>query len=215
MPSLTERLENCYSGAIHDVMRAMGLKNFTLPHDINPLFPERTTAGPVFTVSGRLCPGSDPHKTLLEWTGFLSKAPAGHVVICQPNDSSIAHMGELSAETLSLKGVKGFIVDGGCRDVSFIAKMDFPVFCRYTTPIDVVGSWMPDAFDQPITIGKTTIHAGDYVLADRDGVVVIPKDRAEEIINETERTMATENKVRTAILAGMDPQEAYLKYGKF
>ena len=61
---------------------------------------------------------------------MLSKAPSGAVVMCQPNDGTIAHMGELSAETLKYRGVKGYIVDGGCRDVDFILKLGFPVFLQ-------------------------------------------------------------------------------------
>ena len=49
-------------------------------------------------------------------------------------------MGELSAETLDLRGVRGYIVDGGCRDVEFIRRRDFPVWCRYTTPTDIVNA---------------------------------------------------------------------------
>ena len=62
-------------------------------------------------------------------------------------------MGELSAETLKPKGVRGYVADGGCRDVDFILRLGFPVWCRYFTPRDIVGHWLPDAFDQPITIG--------------------------------------------------------------
>ena len=61
----------------------------------------------------------------------------------------IAHMGELSAETLQFRGVRGYIVDGGCRDTGFILNMGFPVFCRYLTPRDVVGIWVPDRFGEP------------------------------------------------------------------
>ena len=95
------------------------------------------------TVSGKVDPTADPHETLLGWTGLLSKARAGTVLICQPNDSTVAHMGELSAETLKLKGVRGYVADGGCRDVDFILKLGFPVWCRYFTPRDIVGYWLP------------------------------------------------------------------------
>ena len=60
-----------------------------------------------------------------------------------------------------------------------------------------------------------TIHPGDYILADHDGVIVLPKMRAEEIITAAETASKTKNKIRIAILGGMDPQAAYLKYGKF
>jgi regulator of RNase E activity RraA len=137
------------------------------------------------------------------------------VLICQPNDSTVAHMGELSAETLKLKGVRGYVADGGCRDVNFILELGFPVWCRYFSPRDIVGYWLPEQFDQPITIGEVTIHAADLVLGDRDGMVILPRDRAEEIVAAAEAAIGTENLVRKAILEGVDPQEAYLRYGKF
>ncbi|MFZ9322970.1 MAG: RraA family protein, partial [Hylemonella sp.] len=68
---------------------------------------------------------------------------------------------------------------------------------------------------EPVNIGSVTICSGDYLLADRDGVVIIPGDIAERVVHETEQTMQTENKVRTAILSGVDPVEAYERYGKF
>ncbi len=124
-------------------------------------------------------------------------------------------MGELSSETLLHRGVRGYIVDGGCRDSAFILKTGFRVWCRYFTPRDVVGRWVADSFGEPIVIGGVTIGTGDYVMADRDGVVVIPADRAEEVVDKVEEVLRTENKVRTAILQGMDPEQAYLKYRKF
>ena len=212
---LTARLQACYTGVVHDVMRERGLRNFVLPSTIRPLIPEKRLAGPVFTLSGRIEPTADPHETLLQWTGFLGKARPGSVVVCQPNDSTIAHMGELSAETLQRRSVLGYLVDGGCRDVERVVKIGFPVFCRYATPRDVVGHWLPDGMDVPIRIGETDIHPGDYLLADRDGTCVLPRAGAVEIVTAAEAAMQTENKVRRAILDGMDPQEAYLKHGKF
>jgi regulator of RNase E activity RraA len=211
---LVERLERTYTGVVHDVMRAQGLRNFTLPPEIRPLAPDQVLAGVVATVSGKVR-SADPHETLLGWTGLLSKARAGTVLICQPNDSMVAHMGELSAETLKLKGVRGYVADGGCRDVDFILKLGFPVWCRYFTPRDIVGYWLPDSFDQPIRIGDVMVRPGDLALGDRDGMVILPQERAEEVVAAAETAIGTENLVRKAILAGMDPQEAYRKYGKF
>ena len=212
---LVERLARTYTGVVHDVMRAMGLRNFTLPPEIRPLVPGQVLAGVVATVSGKVDPTADPHQTLLGWTGLLSKARADTVLICQPNDATVAHMGELSAETLKRKGVRGYVADGGCRDVDFILKLGFPVWCRYFTPRDIVGYWLPDSFDQPIRIGDVTIQAGDLAFGDRDGMVILPQERAEDIVAAAETGIGTENLVRKAILEGVDPQEAYIKYGKF
>ncbi len=124
-------------------------------------------------------------------------------------------MGELSAEALKLRGVRGYIVDGGCRDTDLICEQGFPVFCRFTSPIDIVASWCPEAFDEPVTIGNVTIRAGDYVLADRDGIILVPGAEAETVIGRTEDVMNTESDLRRAVRSGQDPQEAYLRYGKF
>ncbi|MEZ5864533.1 MAG: RraA family protein [Geminicoccaceae bacterium] len=211
----TKRLERCYTGIIHDVMRAMGLKGFVLPPEIRPLFPERKLAGPIFTVKGRVDETADAHTTLLEWTGLLAEAKPGHVVVCEANNTVTAMMGELSAETLQYRGVRGYIVDAACRDVDFILKIGFPVCFTHYTPRDIVAYWRPDGFDVPIRIGDVAIEPGDYVLADRDGIVVIPQARVLEVLDAAEKAIATENKVRTAILEGVDPREAYLLYGKF
>ena len=213
--SLSHRLEKCYSGAVHDVLLAMGHRDCVLPPEIRPLDPHRRLAGEVFTVSGHSDESLDDHETLLQWTGMLSRVPADTVAVCQPHDNTMSHMGELSAETLKLRGVLGYVVDGGCRDSEFIYQIGFRVFCKYYTPKDIVGRWVPDAFGEPIQIGDVTIHNADYVVADRDGVVIIPGQMAEEVAAEAENVLRTESLVRKAILQGEDPQQAYLKYGKF
>ena len=213
--ALADRLETCYTGAVHDVLRAMGQTGRALRRDINPLDQTRRLAGPLFTFSGRYESGMDAHETLLAWTEMLTLAPPGCVLLCQPNDDKVAHMGELSAETLQLRGIRGYIVDGGCRDVEFILGIGFRVFCTYTTPGDVVGCWMPYGFGEPVQIDDVTIRTDDWAVADRDGVVIIPGDIIVEVVEEAELVMQTESKVRTAILGGMDPKEAYLKFGKF
>lgn len=210
-----ERLEACYAAAVHDVLRAMGHPRCVLPPEIRSLDPARRLAGEIWTVSGRFEEDLDPHQTLLAWTGLLSRAPAGKVVVCQPRTHAIALMGELSAETLHHRGVRGWVVDGGCRDTDFILELGFPVWCSFTTPRDIVGRWMPERPGEPVIVGEVVVHSGDWLLADRDGVVVIPGARVGEVLDRTEAVLQTENRVRTAILAGMDPQEAYLRFGKF
>jgi 4-hydroxy-4-methyl-2-oxoglutarate aldolase len=211
----TERLSKCYTGVVHDIMRDDGHKNFTLPPSIRPSKNKYILAGQIFTMEGAVDQTLDHHATLLAWTGFLSKAPNNKVVICQPNNNEVALMGELSAETLQLKGVRGYIVDGGARDLDFILKIDFPLWSSFYTPRDVVGFWKPTDFEKTIRIGDTVINNNDYVLADIDGVVIIPQNNIEDILNRSEKLINTENLVRKSIKEGMDPQEAYLKYSAF
>jgi 4-hydroxy-4-methyl-2-oxoglutarate aldolase len=213
--TLADRLRVCYSGAVHDVLRAKGYIRQTLPQYIRPLNLQHKLSGPVFTIQGKRDDSLDAHQSLLKWCDLLSKAPANSVLVCQPNDHTLAHMGELSAETLAYKKVLGYIVDGGCRDSAFIENLGFPVFCKYFTPVDVVGKWAATALGEPIQVGEVTVLTGDYVLADRDGVVIIPAAIAAEVVQETEEVLRKENLVRKAILQGIDPVQAYLQYGKF
>ena len=212
---ITERLSTCYTGVVHDVMRGMGHRDFTLPAELRPILPERTLAGPAFTIEGMVAADADAHETLLAWTGLLSEAPAGSVWVSQPNDRVVAHMGELSAETLKNKGVLGCIADGYIRDVNFLLAIGFQSWCRGFTPRDIVGHWLPKAVNVPITIGDVVIAPGDYMVGDRDGLIRVPAADVAAVVAAAEEAMATESLVRKAILAGTDPREAYLKFGKF
>lgn len=212
---LSAKLAGCYTGVVHDIMRAMGLRNFTLPSGITPLMPERTLCGPAFTIEGHPADAADPHETLMAWTGLLSQAPSGHIWVCQPHTHDLAQMGELSAETLKNKGVMGCVLDGLARDTDFLLKIGFDTWRRGHTPKDIVGRWLPTGTGHTIHIGDVAIAQGDYLLGDRDGMVRVPRAQAAVIAEKSVEAMQTENKVRTAILAGTDPQEAYLTYGKF
>lgn len=209
------RARGCYTSVLHDVMRAMGLVDFTLPPRLRPLAPGPVLAGPAWTVEGRMAEGAEAHETLLAWTALLSRAPAGHIWVAQPHCDSLAQMGELSAETLHRKGVLGCVVDGGLRDASFILRLGFACWHTFLTPRDVVGMWLPTATDVPVTIGAVAISPGDWLHGDRDGMVRIPADRLDAVLDAAEAAMAAENRVRAAILAGADPQEAYLAHRKF
>lgn len=215
MTAMTDRLARCYTGAVHDVLRMMDYDRIALPPDIKAIAPGTKLAGPVWTVSGHIDRTKTRHETLLGWCTLLAKAPARHVIVCQPNNHDVALMGELSAQTLAARGVLGFVVDGGSRDTDLVLAQGFPVFCSFLTPSDVVARWIPDRYGEPITIGEVTISSGDYLLGDRDGVVIIPQSIVEDVVTRTEEVVATESEMRTALVGGMDPVEAYNRYGKF
>jgi 4-hydroxy-4-methyl-2-oxoglutarate aldolase len=212
---ISDRLAKCYTGVVHDIMRAMGLRDFTLPPELRPILPGQAMAGPAFTIQGKVDPTADPHETLLAWTGLLSQCPAGHIWVNQPADRTVAHMGELSAETLKDKGVRGCVADGLIRDVDFLLDIKFQTWCRGYTPRDIVGWWLPAATNVEIRIGEVDIQPGDYMVGDRDGLIRVPKDIVMDVIEKSETAIGTESSIRKAIREGMDPQEAYLKYGKF
>lgn len=212
---LTARLEKLYAGAVYDVLNGMGLGDCVLPPGILPLIEGQRLAGEVFTINGSYRPGRDKDETLLGWATVLSKAPSGKVLVCQPNTYEVALMGELSSEALRHKGVKGYVVDGGCRDIDFLMENRFPVYCRFATPKDIAGCWLAESMGEPIQIGGVPIASGDFLIADRDGIVILPAALAEEVIAKTEALAETETAMRDAIMSGMDAVEAYNKFGTF
>ena len=215
MDKLTERLSKCYASAVHDVLREKGFSNCVLPPEIQALKRGQKLFGEIYTVSGHIDYTLSRHESLLLWSQVLSKVPTKKVIVCQPNTHSVALMGELSARALMVKETKGYLMDGHCRDVEEIIEAKFPVFCRLSTAADIVERWKYDTLGMPITIGSVTICSGDFIIADMDGAVIIPKEVAEEVITKTEEVMFTESEMRKAILSGMDPEQAYLKFKKF
>ena len=215
MTDLSQRLSKCYASAIHDVLREKGYGNCVLPPEIQALKRGQKLFGEIYTLSGHIDKTLTRHESLLLWSQVLSKVPNEKVIVCQPNTHSIALMGELSARALMVKETKGYLMDGHCRDVEEIIDAQFPVFCRLSTPADIVERWKYDALGDPITIGSVTICSGDYIIADMDGAVIIPQEVVEEVVTETEKVMNTESEMRKAILGGMDPEQAYLKFQKF
>jgi 4-hydroxy-4-methyl-2-oxoglutarate aldolase len=214
--TLTERLAAIpYAGALSDILDEMGLTQQVLPHEIHALEPGQTLAGRALTVLGERAAGRPRDDYFLPFLKMLGSIGPDDVVVSQPNDCTTAHFGELSAETAKSRGSAGLVVDGGVRDFGYIRKLGFPAFARYITPVDIVGRWRVVDCNVPVTIGNTRITPGDYVVGDRDGVVIIPQSAAEEVIGKAEALVHTENHVRKAILAGMHPVEAYEKFGRF
>lgn len=204
-----------YTGAISDILDEMGHPHQVLPSPIQSIQPGQTVVGQALTVFGEPAAGRARDEYFRPFLTMLGAIGPGDVVVIQPNDTSIAHFGELSCETAKFRGGRGAIIDGGIRDVDYILKLGFPVFARYRTPQDIVGRWRVVDCNVPITIGDVLIQPGDFVVGDRDGVVIIPQTVGEEVIAKAEEVVHTENAVRKAILDGVHPVEAYEKFGRF
>jgi len=215
--NLPRRFARIYTAAITDVMDEMGLQRQTLPAAIQPLLPDMRAAGYAFTARGRARKSgpSERDATLRQFLAMLGAVPADSVLVLAANDNVAAHFGELSAEWLRSRRVRGAVIDGATRDAAYISRIRFPTFVRYRTPQDSVPRWRVSDWGQPLTIGGVRIALGDVVVADLDGVVVIPRRAASEVLARCEKLVGTENKVRTAVKRGMLPLAAYEKFGSF
>ena len=212
---LCNRFSLIYGGAISDVLDEMGYHNQVLPHQIQGLTPDQKVAGVAMTVEGESTDSEDPEEVFVPILQMLGALQSGDVIVSQTHDSVSAHLGELSAESAKVRGARGAVIDGGARDIDYILKLGFPVFCRYRTPADVLGRWKLTSYGRPIQIGRTRIERGDFIVGEKDGVVVIPRSILGDVLKRSEDVVNTENFVRKAVIEGVHPLDAYRKYGRF
>lgn len=204
-----------YAGAVSDILDEMGRTRQTLPSSIQSLVPGQVVAGRVLTILGQPTAIEDPDIIFPPVLKMLGDVSEGDVLVYQANDEGASHLGELSSETAKFRGARGAVIDSGARDTEYMVRLGFPVFARYRTSRDIRGRWQLVDYNVPIVIGGVAIRPGDFILGDRDGVLVISHEIAAEVIARAEEVVHTENEVRKAILQGMHPLAAYRQYGRF
>jgi 4-hydroxy-4-methyl-2-oxoglutarate aldolase len=215
-PDLAHRFAAVYTGAIADVLDRFGRLEQTLPPEIRPLRSGMRLAGPVYTVEGRPKPDADYDESLRATLEMLGAVPPGHVAVYQTHGDRSAHLGELSVTSLKSRGCAGAVIDGGCRDVEYVLRENYPVFSRHVTPQDCTHRWQVTGHgDVTIEVGGVLIAPGDWIVGDEDGVVVVPADVVPPVLENAETTVATENEIRRAVRDGMAPLEAYERFGTF
>jgi regulator of RNase E activity RraA len=213
---LAQRFSALYTGALTDVLDRRGHLQQTLPPELLPLRPGTRLAGPVHPVLGRPHPGHDYDTSIRAVLEMLGSVPPGHVAVYQTNDRAAAHFGELSATSLASRGCAGAVIDGGTRDAEYILREDFPVFSRYVTPQDCVPRWELLAHgDVTIVVGGVRVAPGDWIVGDRDGLVIVPGGEVHAVLSEAEEKVSTENEIRDAVRGGTLPLDAYERYGTF
>jgi regulator of RNase E activity RraA len=209
------RFSAIYTGAIADVLDEMGYHNQVLPSSIQALTMDQRVAGVAMPVEGEPTSSTDPEEVYVPILKMLGDLRNGDVIVSQPHDNISAHIGELSCETAKFRGARGAVIDGGARDIDYILKLGFPVFCRYRTPADVLGRWKLLSYGKEVRIGLVAIRRGDFIVGDKDGVLAIPREITISVLEKSEEVVSTENLVRKAILQGAHPVDAYRKYGRF
>ena len=151
---------------------------------IRPLWDGASLAGPAFTVR---VPAGDN----LMVHAAIHRAPAGSVVVVEAGDMDFALAGGNVCAVAQRNGIAGFVLDGVIRDLGEIRALGFPVFARGVIPIPGAKEVVAP-LEEPVRCGGVTVSAGDVVVADEEGVVVVPAARADEVLAAAQATLAQE-----------------------
>ena len=192
-----------------------GWKRYALAHDIKPLTHDMKVAGPAFTIRGEVNFSRIREEDYLGLRVLDLLTTHCVLVIDTGHDDSCAHWGELSSVAARAKGCQGVVVDGGTRDTPDIINMKFPVFTRFTSPLDALGRWKMVEYQIPVEISGSQISPGDFIVGDNDGVVVVPKALTIDILLYAENYLGKEKGVRGDLAKGAPAIETYKKHGKF
>lgn len=211
---LFARYEQLYTGAISDVLREFCLLDQALPGHLKPLRRERTVAGFAFTVKS--APNVKISGEMTYRTQMLTELHAHAIVVWDTTEDEKATLwgGVMTATAMSL-GVKAAVIDGGIRDTHQILEKDFPVFYKHRMPNGSLGRCLITHHQVPIKIGDVVIKPGDIVLGDIDGVVIVPRDIACEVLVRAEEIRTNEKKIFGWVAEGKTINQIVDKGGYF
>ncbi|MBN2518744.1 MAG: orotidine 5'-phosphate decarboxylase [Candidatus Altiarchaeota archaeon] len=174
---------------LSDAMHRRGEMN-----GIGPIVFKGKIVGKAYTV--RAYPG-DWSKTVQA----IDKAEKGDIIVIDAHASQVALWGGLASRSAKSRGIAGLVIDGAVRDIEEIEELGFPVYARHVSPTAGEPKGLGE-LNVPIKCGGAEIEPGDYIVADQNGVVVIPKKRALEIANRALYVKEKEDRVKKEIDEG-------------
>lgn len=211
---LLSRFEQLYTGAVNDVLREFCLLDQALPGHILPLREYRTVAGLAFTVKS--APNCKITGEMEFRTQMLDELGEDHFVLWDTSrDEKATLWGGVMTATAKGKKVKAACIDGGIRDTHQILEADFPVFYKYRISNGSLGRCLITHYQIPIRIGTTDIKPGDVILGDIDGVLVVPRDIAYDVLVRAEEIKANEKKIFGWVAEGQSIHQITEKGGYF
>jgi regulator of RNase E activity RraA len=208
------RFEQLYTGAVNDVLREFCLLEQALPSRIIPLREYRTVAGFAFTVKS--APNVKIQGEMEFRTQMLDEMEEDDFVVWDTSrDDKATLWGGVMTATAKGKKMKAACIDGGIRDTHQILDAEFPVFYEYRTSNGSLGRCLITHFQIPVKIGDVTIKPGDIILGDIDGVLVVPRNIAYDVLLRAEEIKENEKKIFSWVKEGQSIQEITQKGGYF
>ena len=215
--TIRQRYARVDTSNVADVLDTLGYFDQGLAPDFAPHPADAgRLAGWAYTIRGQMTPyplGGDTAK--MEACQGLGP---GDVSVWSGDGEGICYFGELIAIGMKERGCVGALVDGGVRDVRWIAQQHFPVYARYRTPVQSIARWRVTGCQVAVFLRGATsrfvrVDPGDFILGDEDGAIVIPARLVAEVLVEAERLTVNEARIREELGNGLTLSEALARFG--
>jgi regulator of RNase E activity RraA len=202
-----------FTAVVCDALDGLGYPNQSPSIRLRPRTVDSVLVGRAKTTLWADMAHADPRPYELELLAVDSCRPDDVLIAAAGGSRRSGIWGELLSTAARNRGCVGAIVDGAVRDVRAMQRMAFPVYARGTCPRDSLNRQRVVDIDVPVDIGGVRFHPGDLVIADADGIAVVPREVEHEAIRRAWEKVHAENQVRDAIRAGMKATDAYQTYG--
>ncbi|MEU4484840.1 4-carboxy-4-hydroxy-2-oxoadipate aldolase/oxaloacetate decarboxylase [Streptomyces purpurascens] len=203
--SLLARFAALDSATVSDALDARGLPPGQ--GGLRPMWGTPKVAGFARTIALEPLTGEHGGSHIL--TDAIAEAgPEDLLVVANGGRTDVSSWGGIVSVGASVRGVRGVVTDGACRDVEQARELGFPVFARARVPVTARGRLRQRSSGEPVSLGGVTVGPGDVVLADEGGVVVVPRERAAEVLEAAERLAEREAAIEAEVRAGVPLPDA-------
>lgn len=205
--------KNLYTAVVSDALDQLGARNQAMREYIRPLYSSCKVAGWARTISCSDLYHIPDDVYGIEIEAVDSLLPGEIAMVGTQRSTRNAPWGELLSTAARARGARGAIIDGLVRDVQKIESLGFPVFATGIKPVDSMGRGCVTAYNVPVECGEVLVHPGDFVFADYDGVVVVPKALVAEVIALASDKVRREDSSRAELMNGAYLRDVFQKYG--
>lgn len=200
--------------SVADAIEQLYGKKMYMSHDMRPLATAKF-AGPATTVRLIKEEHTEGSKALQGMMDAIDEAAPGSVYVMSLEDGlDYAGLGGLMSTAMKYRGFAGAVVDGGVRDTPQISKLQFPVFSRGIVPSTTVNHFRVTGKNVPVVCAGVPVRPADIIVADLDGVVVVPRENALEILKKAQQLDETEHSMYPFIEKYKSIREAVSKFGR-
>lgn len=180
--SLVEGFRKVETSTISDVLDTLNIQG--VASGIRPISNQAKIVGPAVTVKQIACTVDTYTVADFCVADILDFAEQGDVLVFDYAGQEISTWGGLASTAAKMKGIAGTVIDGACRDVSQSIEVEYPVFSRHITPRSGKTRLKMLELNCPVQCGGVRVNPGDIIVADQTGVVVVPAQRAQEVLDK-------------------------------